>query len=218
MNLDFQRIVRGLRHAAFVITEQVNDWRYGVSTGGEISPGDYGVDDGELHCYTATSYRRFRELMGYIDIKANQDVFLDFGSGLGRVVLLAATYPFRKVIGVELSAQLNEQARKNIEAARPRLTCQAIELNTVDARQYDIPQDVTHFYFWSPFGTDILKQVLENVRRSVQAAPREVTVLYIHAPGMSCLHPILSELPWLHIRKEGPLGSGLNFTLCGVSA
>src|SRR5688572_3166400 len=51
------------------------------------------------------------------------DVFIDFGCGKGRVVLQAAMYPFRKVIGVELSTELCDVARRNVEHSRSRFVC-----------------------------------------------------------------------------------------------
>jgi tRNA1(Val) A37 N6-methylase TrmN6 len=62
----------------------------------------------------------------------NRDVFVDFGSGKWRAIFWAARYPFRRVIGVELSAQLNALARRNINRNRHRLTCRDIHLVTAD--------------------------------------------------------------------------------------
>src|SRR5437763_11062946 len=42
------------------------------------------------------------------------DVFVDFGSGKGRVVYQAGRLPFRRVIGVEVSEELNRIARRNL--------------------------------------------------------------------------------------------------------
>jgi hypothetical protein len=209
-------IIRQLRHLAYRCSERWNDWRYGVHTDADLKPGDFGVDDKDCHCYSATNYKRFRELMAYVNIRPDQDVFIDYGSGLGRVVMLAATYPFRKVIGVELSAQLHATAQKNLTLARPRLRCQAIELLNVDARQYVVPPEVTVVYFWSPFGTEILRSVLENIRQSVLAQPREVTILYTFAPGLSCLETLKTQLPWFKVRQEIALGSRLNLTLASI--
>ena len=47
------------------------------------------------------------------------DVFLDIGCGMGRAVYqAAANYPFKRVIGVELSHELTQAARRNIERNR----------------------------------------------------------------------------------------------------
>lgn len=41
-------------------------------------------------------------------------MFLDLGSGKGRMVLSAARFPFRRIIGVELSNDLTAIARRNV--------------------------------------------------------------------------------------------------------
>jgi cyclopropane fatty-acyl-phospholipid synthase-like methyltransferase len=45
-------------------------------------------------------------------------VFVDLGSGKGRVILRAATRPFRRVEGVEFSEPLHRVALRNIDNAR----------------------------------------------------------------------------------------------------
>jgi predicted RNA methylase len=47
--------------------------------------------------------------------RADDEVFLDYGAGLGRVLILAAMLPFKRVIAVELSPIL---------AAKAVTTCQ----------------------------------------------------------------------------------------------
>src|ERR687885_509057 len=55
------------------------------------------------------NYRGAHRLLRDIAI-SEDDVLIDFGSGKGRVLFLAAHYGFRKIIGVELSAKLNQIA------------------------------------------------------------------------------------------------------------
>ena len=195
------------------LSERYNDWRYGIYTDAEMWPSDLGSSDPERHMYTATNYKRFHELMGYITVKPGKDVFLDYGSGMGRAVVLAATYPFRKVIGIELSGELHDIAVKNVAKAKGKLACQDIELLKADALSYAVPADMSVAFFWSPFGSSILKPVLDNIWASVRAHPRPVTVLYIYAPGMSCLDEIKPELPFLTNYREVKLGSGLCATI-----
>src|SRR6185436_10035090 len=69
-------------------------------------------------------------------------VFVDFGSGKGRVLLLAAQFPMKRVVGVEFSPQLCQVARQNIEAFRrshPRIA--PIEVVESDAALYSIKDD-----------------------------------------------------------------------------
>jgi predicted RNA methylase len=44
--------------------------------------------------------------------------FVDFGSGKGRVLLVASHYPFREVVGVEFSPELQKIAEGNIRSTK----------------------------------------------------------------------------------------------------
>jgi SAM-dependent methyltransferase len=106
------------------------------------------------------------------------DVFVDFGSGKGRVVYEAAKYPFAQVIGVEISAKLNEVARRNIERNRHKLVCRNIELVTSDAAGFEVPDDMTVAYFFHPFGGETFDAVLANIVASLDRNPRRLTLIY----------------------------------------
>jgi hypothetical protein len=106
------------------------------------------------------------------------DVFVDFGSGKGRILYQAARHPFARVIGVEISAKLNEVARANIEQKRGELKCQHIELVTVDATAFDIPDDMTFAYFYHPFNDQSFSAVIKNIVGSLDRNPRRVTIIY----------------------------------------
>ena len=106
-------------------------------------------------------------------------VFVDFGSGKGRVVYQAAArYRFARVIGVEISERLNEIARSNIERNRKRLKCTDVELVTCDAASYPIPDDMTFAYFYFPFAGDTFRVVIESIVASLDRKPRRVRLIY----------------------------------------
>jgi precorrin-6B methylase 2 len=109
------------------------------------------------------------------------DVFVDFGSGMGRVVGRAARHPFKRVVGIEISGELNEIAREHIDRRRDKLRCQNVELVTADARDYPIPDDMTVAYFFNPFTGAVFKAVLDNIIESIDRRPRTVTLLYANA-------------------------------------
>jgi methyltransferase family protein len=114
------------------------------------------------------------------------DVFIDFGCGQGRIVYQAAAhYPFRRVIGVDVSAPLVEVARANVEHNRPRLHCQDVELVVADAADYQLPDDVTIAYFYFPFSGRTFERVLENVGASLNRRPRSFRLLFT-GPAAEC--------------------------------
>jgi len=148
----------------------------GVSTSQAFMPEDLGYWQEGYQMCTPTDYRSFHRVMRHIDAR-EQDVFLDYGSGLGRVLLMAAQYPFRRVLGVELSARLNERARRNVACCRGKLRCRDIEVIQADATVFVPPPDVSVMYLYSPFGPIVLPKVLDNIHQSLEACPRELLVI-----------------------------------------
>jgi SAM-dependent methyltransferase len=193
---------------AYRFSERFYDRWYGIVSDAEISAAELGLKEAGCHHYNATCYVRFRQLMKLVQIRPGEDVFLDFGCGMGRVVVLAATYPFLKVIGVELTERLHRIAEENVRRVKPRLQCREIELHQMDARAFRIPPEVTMIYFWNPFSGEILEQVFRNIHQSVLASERKVTILYVSPPGVTCLDEIKPRLPWLKEQQRVRLGAG----------
>jgi 16S rRNA G966 N2-methylase RsmD len=152
--------------------------RLGVRTTGKVYLPQLGIDSPLSVHYYPTDYRTLRKIFRFIPIRPNEDVFLDFGSGMGRVALFAATYPFRRVIGIELSSDLNEIANRNITSARTKLQCKNIELVTQDATRFQVPHEATIIFFYCPFRGEMLRTVLENVRRSWEEHPRGIVIVF----------------------------------------
>ena len=86
------------------------------------------------------------------------DVVVDIGAGLGKVVLLTRLLTEATVRGIELQRPLVTRAR---EAAR-RLSLE-VELSVADARDADL--DGTVFFLYLPFTGPVLVQWLERLRR-----------------------------------------------------
>lgn len=110
----------------------------------------------------------------------DRDVFIDFGCGKGRVLFQAAMYRFRRVIGVEISADLAKVARSNIERSSAKLRCRDVEVVNKDVLDYEVPDDVTIVYFFNPFNGEIFSAVLDKLLASLRRRPRELTIIYKH--------------------------------------
>ena len=106
------------------------------------------------------------------------DVCVDFGSGLGRALLVAAEFPFARVIGVELSEQMNDVARRNVERNRGRFRARSVEIVTADALGYEIPDDLSVAYMYCPFYGAVFEGVLEGLLASVDRRPRPLRLVY----------------------------------------
>lgn len=141
---------------------------------------EFGIGRADCHSYVPVSVAELRKGIRLADLRWDRDVFLDLGSGMGRGVVRAATYPFRKVIGVEIAPELNDIARRNVERAKSKLACKDIELITSDCSAYCIPPEVTVIFMFNPFGGHILRKVIENIRKSLAVEERRLQVILVN--------------------------------------
>jgi SAM-dependent methyltransferase len=161
------------------------DRRFRVDTGGYIPVGE--LDIPEHLRLTAAHYQptaavTFAVVLAELGIDYTQYIFVDFGSGKGRTLIQAAQFPFQQVLGVELSPGLHAVAERNLLSVdRTRLQCQHLQSICADAGTYEIPLAPAVLYFFHPFDDSVLRRVLENLRRSLEAAPRPVVLMYQHA-------------------------------------
>lgn len=160
-----------------VLSNALVERRWGTETGRVADLAELGVDAPGRVRYEPSGWLDLRRVLRARDVTPD-DVFLDLGSGKGRVVLQAAAYPFRRVIGVELSPELQEVAAANVAARRESLRCRDVELVTADATQFVVPDDVTVVYLYNPFRGEVFASVVERLLESLDRAPRPLRVIY----------------------------------------
>lgn len=115
-----------------------------------------------------------------VDEVTEQDVFLDLGCGMGRVLLEAAMrYPFARVGGVELVPRLAAAAREVLRQNSRRLRCREWEVVTSDVLDYTVPDDVTIAYLYDPFTGPVFDAALDRLEASVERRPRRLRVVYV---------------------------------------
>jgi SAM-dependent methyltransferase len=190
------------------------DERFGVETSGLI----YSLPTGHAHdpCnngYFAVApsiFRQIMERMERLELDYPRFRFVDVGSGKGRALLLASDYPFREVIGVELSPELDRIARTNIarychggpnkiahrpEAAAPGAPRARSETRSVqtDAAEFHWPAGPLLVYMWNAFTGPVMERVLQNLKAALGEQHREIYLVYVHPE----LEEMLDHLPWL---------------------
>ena len=170
-----------LRRASMAVRRTIGaamfDRRHGVETWQPVDLSTLDLAAEDRVEYTPSGWLDVRRALSKQAIGPD-DVFLDLGSGKGRVVLQAARFPFRRVLGVELSPELNTVAAANVEAARARLRCRDVELVTADLAEYRIPDDVTFAYTYNAFAGAVFQRVLDELIASVERRPRTLRLLY----------------------------------------
>jgi SAM-dependent methyltransferase len=160
------------------------DRRFGVDTSGTIPLSALDVEDANWeygHAYEPTDPRFFKAIVGALPIQFEEFTFVDVGSGKGRVLLLATEFPFRKILGVEISKRLQEISEQNVRKYRNtvvNLKCTNVETVCADAEYFQIPNDPCVLYLFNPFQEEIMRKVLANIQQSLQESPRDLYIVY----------------------------------------
>lgn len=150
--------------------------RGGLDTIEPVSSSDLGHDENMVF-YKASGRFYLRRALKPREVGLG-DVFIDLGSGKGRVLTLAARYPFDRVIGVEISERLIEIARENVERSRSRFRCPRVDIVQADLARYELPDDVTHVYMYSPVSGPLAEAVLDRIVASLDRHPRPLRLIY----------------------------------------
>lgn len=134
-----------------------------------------------VHFYVPTTASVIYEIFRQLPLETGTFEFVDMGSGKGRAVLIASEFPFKRIVGVELSEQLNRVAVSNVERYTPvPQLCRDIDLKCIDALEYDFGDEPLVLFLFDPFGREILEQVIANLESSLRAKPRKALVVYVY--------------------------------------
>jgi hypothetical protein len=130
--------------------------------------------------YFATPWGLLTEALAPAISRLEGLTFIDLGSGKGRVVLMASEFPFRKIIGVEFSPELDAAARRNVEAYRSGTQrCRNIALSCMDFTKFQFPVEPLIVFLYNPARERVIRTVAQNLMRSLREHPREIWIVYV---------------------------------------
>jgi SAM-dependent methyltransferase len=159
------------------------DERFGVETSGLLYAEDLlsgKAADLFNNGYFGVAPSALRQVIERLALDLRAFTLVDIGSGKGRALLIASEYPFKAIIGVELSPALHAIAAANIKAYRnPAQQCHTLCSLEIDATKFEFPPGPLIVYLWNPFAKAVLARVLANLESSLAHAPRDIYILYI---------------------------------------
>lgn len=158
------------------------DLSHGTDTSAQVGTEEFEVSkadlEGAVH-YETMTLRRFRKVIRSVGTDLTGRVFIDFGSGKGRLLLMASEYPFQRVIGVEFEPNLHAIAKRNVQLyTSSAQRCRDIRPICGNAVTFEIPPERLICSFNNPFDDRILSQVVANLEESLDRSEREVYVIY----------------------------------------
>lgn len=160
------------------------DEALGVDTGGIYRPSPdsvvgnhwpYGVS------YQAVDPGRFLRALDEAEVDYRENTFLDLGCGKGRALLLAAGFPFRKLVGVEYCEKLHDTARANVASLPMGMAPERIELRRMDAAEVEVPDGPLTVFLYNPFAEVVMRPVVERFAAAYRRKARQIVVIYFTA-------------------------------------
>jgi len=129
--------------------------------------------------YSGARYIQIKDTFDQLPVDYRNSTLLDLGSGKGRVIATAATFPFKKIIGVEYDEQLAVLGENNLKKMRFK-KAQEIDMQHQNAISYEIPDEVNVIYMYNPFVGETLEKVVDNIRHSYEKSPRTLYILFLN--------------------------------------
>jgi len=148
----------------------------------------------EMVPYQPTPVRHILHLIAAAMV-AEDDVFVDLGSGLGHVPHLVSIITGAQSLGIEMQAAYVASARECAQS----LQLSRVQFIAQDARDADLSRG-TVFYLYSPFKGSILADVLGAMRR--ESMHRSIKIC---SPS-PCTHRVSDET-WLKTSELSDTGS-----------
>jgi SAM-dependent methyltransferase len=111
----------------------------------------------------------------------NDATFVDLGCGKGRALVVASEFPFRSVIGVEITPELAKVAQDNACVIaenwpeRPPIT--VVNGNALD---YELPESNLVIFLYNPFGEDLITMLLTNIETALEKGDNRIWIVYIN--------------------------------------
>ena len=172
------------RLAAFTVYHEIKgEKKYHINT---IEIDDFHNEKIEsknlLHAsiYQGTNYFVIEKAFEYLKNENANNSILDFGSGKGRIMVVAAHYGFKNITGIDFSQSLCAEAGYNIEKIKPFFPKTNFEINCDDVVNYTIENNTNVFFFFNPFDEVIMLKVVKKILFSQKQNPRKIYIIYVN--------------------------------------
>lgn len=167
------------------LSEDGFDAAHGTDTAAIVLGGEQGpaVSDGGhvVARYETSSEQAIRLALDSLAIDRSRFTFIDLGCGKGKPLMVAASYGFRRLVGVDISPACIAAARDNVARYGPEpIDASRVELCVEDAETFSFPDEPLVLYLFNPFPRAVLERVIANLEESLRRTPREAAIVYMN--------------------------------------
>jgi len=169
------------------------DQKYGVQTSENVEPWEAQIGDDAALANAIRYSPTLEVVMRHIlsSVLQGEDArgfsFVDLGCGKGRTLVIASQFPFREVIGVEISRLHATHAEENVQRylAHPRAAeapCRRLRVICDNAANLELPDSDILIYMYRPFVGEVFEAVAERLAQLRARSKRRIWIAF------SCPH------------------------------
>ncbi len=151
-----------------------------------------------FHGYNKTNENHLRDIFSCLPFEEGLSL-IDIGCGKGAVLKEGIKYSFKKLGGIEVSEELVTIAKKNFERLH---IADKVECLLADATNYQGYDQYNVFYFYNPFGKEILEKVLDKIESGIQKKKTEKQGMTYYLIYYHPLYPEVVEKYQWKLKKE----------------
>lgn len=139
-----------------------------------------GENTDQNHHYQGASYYILFSIFNELPHETKDFPLIDYGCGKGRALFVAEQCGFTNLIGVDIAKELIDNANENKAIYKKSNPKSNIEFLFEDSTKYKVPENAQVFYFFNPFGDEIMQKVINNIKESVKVNPRKIYCIYLN--------------------------------------
>ena len=204
-----RRRLFGLRWRWERFNNRLYDWRHGTDTHQECYLNTQGVTDVQAlqgnDVYRPFWRREFLDAIRALDVDLTDYLFIDIGSGKGKLLLLASQFPFAGLIGVEYAPALHAIAVNNIKQffrnkpARPD-----VKSVNADALTWELPDKPAVYFLYNPFDLQTTQAFFARLDAHVARTGIPTFMIYGNLRGVAEREAAFASARSLVLAKRTP--------------
>jgi len=166
------------------INEQF-DRSYGTDTAAEVPLVETGVTAEDAlrgkGIYRPIWESDFHNALAALEVGVEGFTFVDIGSGKGKILMMAADYPFAKILGVEYSPGLHAIAQRNLQIYRsPAQRCSDLVSIHADALDYRLPDGPLVCLVFNALDSTTMRRFVRHVQDDLAERAAPAYLLYVN--------------------------------------
>jgi len=188
------------------IEQKINedfDRRHGTDTAAEIALVEAGVSPDDAvrghSVYRPVWEGLFHDALASLGISFEGFIFVDIGSGKGKALMMAADYPFARIIGVEYSPDLHACALRNLAVYRSSTQrCFNLESVHANALEYLLPSGPIVCLVFNALEANVMRLFIKHVEGDLALREAPAYLLYTNMRHVAEIGDGLDGIRKLH--------------------